>query len=99
MTASPFAAAHRVYLDAGWAPIPLPTGAKYPPPGGVTGDRGRPPRPEQITRWLTDGYTHKVGDEYRPILPPHNIGVRLDGGVIGIDVDHYADKAGADEKA
>lgn len=99
MTASPFDAAHRVYLDAGWAPIPLPTGAKYPPPGGVTGDRGRPPRPEQITRWLTDGYTHKVGDEYRPILPPHNIGVRLDGGVIGIDVDHYADKAGADELA
>ena len=95
----PFATAHRAYLDAGWAPIPLPTGAKYPPPGGVTGDRGRPPRPEQITRWLTDGYTHKVGDEYRPILPPHNIGVRLDGGVIGIDVDHYADKAGADELA
>jgi P4 family phage/plasmid primase-like protien len=73
------------YAGKGWSPIPMTQGiAKHNPPSGSTGRNGVV-RPADIARWL--GTTR-----------PRNIGLRLDG-VIGIDVDEYGNKEGADELA
>jgi hypothetical protein len=65
----------RVYLAAGWSPIPLPAGQKWPPPNGVTGWNGRYTTTADLTRqgWDWTG----------------NIGIRLPPDVIGIDIDAY----------
>lgn len=85
MTADPYASAAHRYLEAGWSPIPLPPGAKSPPPDGYTGTTGRPPTEAEVDAWTRDG--------------PHNIALRLAADVVGIDVDHRGDKRGADELA
>jgi hypothetical protein len=44
-----------LYWDAGWrAPLPIPPGAKYPPPKGYTGHQGRWPDDEQIATWARE---------------------------------------------
>ena len=85
MTDSPYAEAYELYHAAGWCPIPLPAGKKYPPPDGVTGDAGRPPTIGTMRAWAERG--------------PHNIGVRVGGDIVGLDVDHYGDKTGSDTLA
>lgn len=80
MTTTVYAAAYRQYLNAGWLPLPIPYGAKEPPPPGTTG-RHSNPSPADYLRWATD-------------LADHNIATRLPDGIIGIDVDHYANKLG-----
>lgn len=73
----------RDYLAAGWNPFPLPLGAKYPPPTGVTG-RGAPPvTASDIDAWAED------------YPAPHNVGIRVPRNVVGIDVDAYDGKCGA----
>jgi P4 family phage/plasmid primase-like protien len=68
------------YVAAGWlCPMPVPVESKFPPPTGVTGDAGRDPDHAQILEWAGQ-------------LGNHSIALRMPGGVIGIDVDHY-DKA------
>lgn len=81
-----FSAAARTYVELGWAPFPLPAGQKSPPPEGVTGVDGVDPTPEQIERWIDtcDGA---------------NIGLRLPPDIIGIDIDHYDGKQGAETLA
>lgn len=71
---------------SGWSPLPLPAGQKYPPPDGTT---GHVPDidPDSALELFDDAGTDC------------NIGVRLPDGVIGIDVDHYGDKRGADTLA
>lgn len=84
---NPYAEGAPLYVGRGWVtPLPLPFGAKFPPPEGFTGDRGRAPSPGEVTAWSEDAN-------------PHNLGIRLPGNVIGVDVDDYLDKAGADELA
>ncbi len=73
------------YLHAGWAPLPLPAGRKTPPPTGYTGADGAWPTSAQLTTWCAEP-RHRDG----------NIGLRLPGNVVGIDVDQYGQKAGAD---
>jgi hypothetical protein len=70
---------------AGWAPLPLPARAKMPPPDGWTGRGADYPSRADIQTWLDD-----------PGSDSANLALRMPLGVIGIDVDHYAGKAGGD---
>jgi hypothetical protein len=79
----PFEAAAKLYRDAGWLGVlPLPSGRKHPPPDGYTGAEGIDPSWPDMQAWL-DG--PEAGG---------NIALRLPKGVVGIDVDAYAGKAG-----
>jgi hypothetical protein len=72
-----------LYRAAGWhAPLPFPPGSKFPPPKGYTGHEGRWPDDEQIAAWATG----------QP--PLSNIALRVNYGLIGIDVDAYDPKTG-----
>src|SRR5690349_7010026 len=81
----PFADTAARYVDAGWSVLVLPAGAKYPPLTGFTG-AGEDADREQVARWVAD-------------YPMGNIGLRMPPGVIGIDVDNYGDKRGAESLA
>ena len=74
------------YWTHGWqGPLPIGTKPqeKTPPPPGHTGTDGAWPSEEQIIEW----------SETRA---DHNIGLRLPRDIIGLDVDDYDDKPGAD---
>lgn len=72
-----------LYRQAGWrAPLPFPPGAKHPPPKGYTGHEGRWPDDEQIATWAR---------EERRLS---NLALRVNYGLIGIDVDAYDTKTG-----
>lgn len=60
--------------------LPLPAGAKYPPPTGFTGDGAPDPTPDQRDAWAE----HEG-----------NVALRVSDVVIGIDVDAYGAKQGA----
>lgn len=73
-----------LYREAGWpAPLPFPPGTKSPPPKGYTGHEGRWPDGEQIDRWAQE------------LAPLSNLALRVDYGLVGIDVDAYDGKTGA----
>lgn len=79
----PYAAAAHAYRAAGWeCVLPLPLRAKFPPPAGFTGDAGAVPTDDDVDGWVAD---HGAG----------NVALRLPDGLIGLDVDDYADKPGA----
>lgn len=86
MTSTPYKDAAFKYLTHGWKG-PLPVGnqprQKTHPPAGYTGNDGSWPTEDQIAAWT----------EERPNV---NIALRLPEHVIGIDVDDYSDKPGAD---
>lgn len=83
--AGPYASAAHHYWAAGWRGIlPLPARKKHNPPTGYTGETGAWPSYADLFAWA-DG-PEGAG----------NIGLRLPPHVIGLDVDHYADKHGAD---
>lgn len=85
--AATYATAHVIYRAAGWpGPLPLPPGAKWPPPEGWTGWTGAYPSHADSTAW-TDPSDY--GDTRQTAL-------RMATDVIGIDVDHYGSKRGAD---
>jgi hypothetical protein len=72
-----------LYIAAGWrAALPLPPAAKSPPPKGFTGYDGAWPTDEQIATWTKD----QPADA--------NLMLRVNYGVIGIDVDAYGNKMG-----
>jgi len=78
-----YAAAFQDYLDAGYAGVlPLPPGAKMSPPSGYTGHDGADPTRDQVWDWAE-------------ALPHGNIAIRLPPGVLGLDVDAYDGKPGA----
>ena len=82
-----YADAATVYRKLGWlGTLPLPRGAKWPPPDGYTGRDGEWPSDNDIAAWskqFADG----------------NLCVRLPDGVVGIDVDAYGSKTGAETLA
>lgn len=81
---TPFHRAAVRYVEAGWSPIPLPRKKKDPPPKGYTGYTGAYVGLDDIAM------LEKRGD---------NVGLRLPGCVLGIDVDNYGDKSGGDTVA
>lgn len=79
----PYAASAWAYRRAGWAGVlPLPPGAKWPPPGGYTGWAGIEPSGADIQAWA-DG-PQGAG----------NVALRMPAGVYGLDVDDYGSKSG-----
>lgn len=82
-----YGAAMTTYTKAGWRGVlPLKGGAKWPPPEGFTGAEGADPEGKKLFEWVT---AHRSG----------NIALRLPRGVVGIDVDHYGSKRGAEALA
>lgn len=92
-TAKPFARAYEAYQERGWlGVIPLPAGQKHPPPVGWTGRNARHPEQDDIDEWL-----RKV--KYKNANIGLHLGSTSDDAyeMIGIDVDNYEDKAGAEQ--
>jgi hypothetical protein len=85
----PYATAALAYRAAGWAGV-LPVGdrprQKTAPPGGYTGHDGAWPSDEQVDAWRRD-------------KGAVNVALRVPPGVLGIDVDAYDGKLGADTMA
>jgi len=79
----PFQEFAEQYWAAGWFPLPLPAGAKDPPPKDFTG-RYEPPTWPKVKEWIKS-------NEHGPYA---NIGIRMPEGVFGIDVDNYDGKTG-----
>lgn len=85
----PYAAAALAYRAAGWAgvlPVGERPGQKSSPPSGYTGHAGAWPSDEQVDAWRRD----------RAAV---NVALRLADGSVGIDVDAYDGKHGADTMA
>lgn len=81
--ATPYATCAAMYWALGWRGIlPLPTAAKSKPPVGFTGMAGVDPSRADVEAWAED-------------RPSANIGLRLPDDVVGIDVDDYDTKRGA----
>ena len=78
MSARLYASAARSYLAAGYSPLPLPPGQKWPPPKGWTGAGAPMADLDQVRRWARSD-------------PAGNIALRLPDDVIGIDLDLYPD--------
>lgn len=86
-----YATAHMIYRRAGWTgPLPLPAGEKGPPPEGFTGWTGADPSGADSQAWI---------DDYPEYATTAQLGLRMAPDVIGIDVDHYGSKNGADTLA
>lgn len=80
---NPYADTFDAYWQAGWRGVlPLPYRAKKLPPTGYTGYDYREPSYADCSTWAQDGQ--------------RNICLHLPKGVIGIDVDAYGDKPGAE---
>jgi Bifunctional DNA primase/polymerase, N-terminal len=73
-----YASAARSYLAAGYSPLPLPPGQKWPPPTGWTGAGAPMADLDQVRRWARSN-------------PAGNIALRLPDDVIGIYLDLYPD--------
>lgn len=81
---TPYADEAWSYYGAGWrGVIPLPAGAKTPPPSGFTGWAGVETTAEHIAIW----HAGREGNG--------NIGLHFGDGLYGLDVDAYDDKDGA----
>lgn len=76
--------AAETYLEHGWEVVPLREG-KGPPPAGLTGMDGKAATLARIRRYIERGYS--------------NLAIRMPSGVIGLDIDAYDGKAGADSLA
>lgn len=80
----PYATAAPVYWQAGWRGIlPLPERKKKDPPKGYTGSAGIDPVYSEIQGWID-----RKGSG--------NVALRMPPNVIGLDVDAYGDKPGAE---
>lgn len=84
----PYATAADLYWQAGWRGIvPLPARAKKNPPKGYTGDGGTYPYYPEVWEWINGP------------AGAGNIALRMPANVIGLDVDAYGDKPGAETLA
>lgn len=84
MPAIPYAETAWKYHSAGWCPIPMPKGAKWPPPDGFTGHHPLAGAAD-IQAWL-DENSYQAG---KTRIRPHNIALRMLPNQLGIDVDMY----------
>lgn len=91
---TPYRIAARDYLDAGWSPVPFPARKKKPPADPFTGEHGAYVTAKDIARW-SKGNATSNGVSF----VPGNIGLRLPKTVLGIDVDAYDTKHGAETLA
>lgn len=95
-----------VYLRTGWSPIPLPAKRKKTPPKEFTGADGLWVDEKQFNKWNKPGQTVCIkytayednGQEVEKEwwFEPGNLAIRLPKMVIGLDVDTYDGKQGAE---
>jgi len=82
----PFSMGALHYLEAGWRPLPLPAGKKHAPPSDWTGatkkHSNEVPDRSQLARWAIE-------------YPQGNLAISPPKSVLGIDVDAYGEKTGA----
>ncbi|WP_405844624.1 bifunctional DNA primase/polymerase [Streptomyces sp. NBC_01518] len=90
----PFAHAQQLYSSSGWPVLVLPRLKKCDPPYGFTGKYDQVAGEKEFKRWL-DTNPHDPAC-FGPLA---NIGIRMPRGVIGIDVDQYGNKRGAEQLA
>ncbi|OZC29936.1 bifunctional DNA primase/polymerase [Gordonia polyisoprenivorans] len=84
---TPYADAARLYPALGWRGVlPLPARRKWPPPDGFTGADGVDPSGADVAEWTAN-------------KADGNVCLRLPETVVGIDVDAYGSKPGADTLA
>lgn len=89
---TPYGAAARDYLEAGWSPIPLPFKEKAPPPDGYTGAAGTFVTAAEVAGWTRSKPLRAKAGNLSFVAG--NIGLRLPPTVLGIDADRYDGKAG-----
>jgi hypothetical protein len=77
----PYASGAPAYSDARWSPLPIV--GKFPPPTGWTGHLAPYPSWADISAWMEN-----EGEK--------NLGIRLPVNVLGLDIDAYTGKHGAD---
>jgi len=80
----PYEQAAMTYLRRGWAPLPLPARSKKSPPTGWTGYDAPYPSGADVSEWSLNGEAS------------HNLALRMPPVVLGIDVDAYGSKPGAE---
>jgi hypothetical protein len=87
MSESPLADVGNELYARGWRGVlPLPVMEKSPPPAGYTGAGGRWPSGADVWTWTEE-------------QPAGNVALRMPPSIIGLDVDNYAGKAGAETLA
>lgn len=84
---APFSQAGPDYLAHGWFPVPIEPEKKFPPLHGWTGKEASYPTEPIVAAWAGNG------------RGPSNVGLRPAADTVGIDVDAYAPKKGADTLA
>lgn len=89
----------KLYRKAGYTgTIPVPYGKKHPPPKGYTGIAASYPDDEQLAKWNLHGRGNialRLAEvQYVPKNSPYEATVYE---LIGIDVDDYRDKNGAEQ--
>lgn len=89
----PYSLAARSYFDAGWSPIPLPPGQKFPPGDDYTGANGKYVDELTLKRWLDKGGSVSAG-KLSWVVGRGQIALRLPPTVLGIDADMYEGKEG-----
>lgn len=95
MSAAPFLEAVDDLVAAGWFPMPLPVGKKWAPPVGSTGwSAPFEGWAELIDEWVSTGRFKASKDG--ATRPVGNVAARMGDDQVGIDVDAYGDKPGAD---
>ena len=73
----------QLYREAGWRGVlPLPPAAKKPPPSGFTGYDGAWPTDDQVAHWIATEPSRS------------NLGVRVEYGILVLDIDAYDAKTG-----
>lgn len=80
----PFGRCAVEYAEAGWKPLPVEPHGKRIDVDGYTGHDGKYPSRAQVEKWAANGFA------------AHNIAIRMPLGMIGIDVDAYGSKRGAE---
>lgn len=99
---NPYDSAHE-YVKAGFlGPLPLPFGKKHPPPTGFTGRAAPYPSSKQIDMWLRadNGAPQNIClrlGEVPGYVPKSVEGPPVGYELIGLDVDSYGTKSGADQ--
>lgn len=91
------------YFEAGWSPIPLPFKQKSPTPDDVQGGSRPYVTAAQVARWIGKKALGK-GFRGRPeqakagnlSFLPGNIALRMPPNIVGIDIDLWGGKAGAE---
>lgn len=105
----PFGRNTRTYRELGWlGTLPLPPNAKEPPPDGFTGHGAPYPNDVDVRRWRRERANGNIALRLAEVprewlngnLAFAYAGNNVDGWeLIGIDVDDYGDKHGAQQLA